>query len=118
MSKGNNSPGLSKLAGLFQGIAKDQIPTDRLLDFGTIQSDKSLLTDTFGIAIPKSDYLILEELKSRTATTSSKSVGDHGSHSHTVKTQEGLSVGDRVLVAWVNNDAVVVGRIKNAGDVI
>ena len=118
MSKGNNSPGLSKLAGVFQGMAKNQIPTDRLLDFGTIQSDKSLLTDTFGIAIPKSDYLILAELKSHTATTSSRSVGDHGSHTHTVQTQEGLSVGDRVLVAWVNNDAVVIGKIKNADKVI
>ena len=122
MSKGDNSPGVSKLAGVLQELAKKQLPTELLLDFGVVQQDKSLLTNSYPIAIPKSDYLVCRHLKSRIvkATTSSRSVGDHGSHSHTVEiaTREALKVGDRVLVAWVQNDAVVVDVILSAGDVL
>lgn len=118
MSKGGNSPGLSKLARVFREMAKGQIPTDPLLDFGTIQGDKSLLTDSFDIPIPRSDYLILEQLKSTTAPTSETAVGDHGKHTHTVKINDGLTTGDRVLVAWINNDAVVIGKIREASEII
>lgn len=118
MSKGQNSPGLSRLAGVFQGMAKDAVPKDLVLDFGVIQKDKSLLTNTAGVAIPKEDYLVCRHLKSHSATTSSKSVGDHGSHSHTVQTQRTLSVGDRVLVAWIQNDPVVIDVVLEADSVL
>ena len=118
MSKGGNSPGLSKLALLIREMARKEIPTDLVLDFGTIQGDKSLLTDEFDIPIPRSDYFILGQLKERTATTSASTVGDHGSHTHTVKTEDGLTTGDRVLVAWVYSDAVVLGKISQASDVL
>lgn len=122
MSKGDNSPGVSRLASVLRGIADKQIPKELLLDFGVIRGDKSLLTNTYPLPIPRSDYLVCRHLKSRTvkATTSSRSVGDHGSHSHTVdvSTREALKVGDRVLVAWVQNDAVVVDVILSASSVI
>lgn len=92
MSKGNNSPGISRLAGLFNGMAKDASNGERIIDLGTIQSDKSLITDTFKATIPKSDYLVLSQLK------------------------EELKSRDRVLVAWVSNDAVVIGKILTAAD--
>lgn len=95
MSRGDNSPGLSKLAGLMKGLAKDQIPVSKLIELGTIQSNKSLKTDSFGVAIPKSDYLALSHLE-----------------------DEHLKSGDRVLVAWADNDAIILGKIIPASDAI
>ena len=118
MSKGDNSPGISKLAGVFKDMIEKGKDTSQILDFGVIQPDKSLLTNTYPVPIPKSDYIVCRHLKARTATTSSKSIGDHGSHTHTVKTQEGLAVGDRVLVAWVLDDAVVLDVITDAANVL
>ena len=118
MSKGDNSPGISRLAGVFQMLADKQVPKDLLLDFGTIQSDGSLLTNTFPIPIPKKDYQVCRHLRGHTATTSSRSVGDHGSHSHTVSIHEALKKGDRVLVAWVQNDAVVIDVLVEASAVL
>lgn len=121
MSKGDNSPGVSKLAGVLNDMMQRAQDGSLIIDFGVIQADKTLLTNGYPIAIPKSDYLICRHLKSRTvkATTSSRSVGDHGSHSHTVEldTQQPLKVGDRVLVVWVQNDAVVVDVILSADNV-
>lgn len=85
MSKGDNSPGLSKLAGIFRGMAADQIPSDLVLDFGVIQKDGSLLTNTVPVAIPKGDYIICKHVSP--------------------------SKGDRVLVGWVQNDAVIIDEI-------
>lgn len=121
MSKGDNSPGVSKLAGVLSDMMQRAQDGSLIIDFGVIQADKTLLTNSYPIAIPKSDYLICRHLKSRTvkATTSSRSVGDHGSHSHTVEldTQQPLKAGDRVLVVWVQNDAVVVDVILSADNV-
>lgn len=122
MSKGDNSPGMSRLAGVIKGIAKGEQNTALTLDLGVIQADKSLLTDTYPIPIPRSDYLVCRGLKKRTASfnTSSVSVGDHGSHNHSgsVTTDEALAVGDRVLVAWVQDDAVVIDVILDASEVL
>ena len=113
MSKGDNAPGLSRLAGVLKGMASDQIPTDLILDFGEIQKDKSLLTNTYGVAIPKSDYLVARHLKSRSVNS-----GTTEGHHHSVSTREALKTGDRVLVAWVQNDPVVVDVILSADDVL
>ena len=92
MSKGDNSPGLSRFAGVMQKLAKGQVPDDLVLDFGVIQKNGSLLTNTVTVEIPKSDYLVLK----------------------------GASVekGDHVLVAWVQNDAVVLGKTRKASSVL
>lgn len=92
MSKGNNSPGLSRFAALMQAIAKGQVPTELFLDFGEIQSNGSLLTNTVTVEIPKGDYLVLRGAS--------------------------VSKGDHVLVAWVQNDAVVLGKTQRASSVL
>lgn len=112
MSKGGNSPGISRLAGVFQKLVDAQVPKDLLIDFGVIQADGSLLTNTFQIPIPKADYLVCGHLKARTETT-----GSTQGHSHTVTTRA-LAIGDRVLVAWVQNDAVVIDVLEQAEDVL
>nr|DAV52415.1 MAG TPA: hypothetical protein [Caudoviricetes sp.] len=60
------------------------------LDFGQIQGDYSLKCNTYAQAIPKTDYSVLMHL----------TMG------------EAIAPGNRVLVAWVNNEAVVVGRVS------
>ena len=39
MSKGDNSPGMSHLAGIMVGLARDESNTSLVLDFGIIQAD-------------------------------------------------------------------------------
>jgi hypothetical protein len=61
------------------------------LDYGTVGTDKSLLTNRFPIAIPLSDYMTCI----------------------TIPDPPDLPI--RVLVAWIGNDAVVVGQVSQAG---
>lgn len=83
MSKGDNTPGISRLAGVIREIASGEVPRDLILDFGEIRPDGSLLTNTLTVAIPKGDYMALRGLNVQT--------------------------GSRVLVGWVQNDAVIIG---------
>lgn len=118
MSHGDNSPGISRLAGVFQNLADKQIPRDLVLDFGEIQDDLSLLTNTYPIPIPKKDYQVCRHLKKNTLRTGSTAVGELGTHSHSYEQREWLKKGDRVLVAWVQNDAVVLDVIVEASEVL
>lgn len=93
MSKGDNSPGAVRLARAFRRVAEHGKNNSLLLDFGEIQKDGSLITNTFPIPIPKADYLVC-----RCDTT--------------------YTAGTRVLVAWVGNDAVVISAIVEASEVI
>lgn len=80
--------GASKLAKAIQRqIARNQnASAELILDFGEIQIDDSLLTNTFPKPIPNTDYLVCRSVRP----------------------------GDRVLVAWVQNDAVVVDTVTLA----
>lgn len=131
-----------------------------VLDFGVIQNDYSLLTNTFPVPIPKSDYLICRQLSlgatgSVLASSTSNGAHEHnggGTHSHSGGEHEGheegdgthehdggshnhggggehshntlipekmrsIKPGDRVLVAWVQHDAVVIDIICPAGSI-
>ncbi len=153
MAQGDNSPGMSKLAGVFRNMAARAMNGNPVFDFGTIQSDGSLLTNRFPIPIPKSDYLVLRcaglpnsevvETKGHSHTLThvgvSVSVGSGGnpSHSHGAggsisgstdsnidkvniarSSQAHIKPGDRVLVAWVENDAVVLDVVLSAENVL
>ena len=142
------NPGVSKLGQVLQERMKACGASPLLLDFGTIQGDLSLLTNTYPIPIPKTDYTVCRQLtlgatgavltcsqqagKPRDGTHSHGSSGTHGGHvggdgSH-VHSDEAphvhdvlipekmrkLKSGDRVLVAWVQNEAVVVDIIVPA----
>lgn len=142
---GNGNPGVSKLGQVLQERMKACGVTPLLLDFGEIQSDMSLLTNTYPIPIPKTDYTVCRQLTlgdvggvltlaATDGTHSHGPSGEHsqesgtGSHSHT---EEGaharailipekmrkLKAGDRVLVAWVQNEAVVVDIILPAASI-
>ena len=110
-----------------------------VLDFGEIQGDYSLKTNTYSMPIPVEDYQVCRTLtygKKDDVLTKTKegqgnhghgSSGQHGGHeggdgAHTHPDSEGKHVhdvlipekmrtvkpGDRVLVAWVGNDAVII----------
>ncbi len=140
--------GMNKLARVLHGRMKSEREAFSALplDFGEIQKDYSLLTNTYPIPIPKSDYLVLQDLTlgetgAQLTTTTQNGAHTHGNngshgghvggdgshehessgtHSHTVLIPEKLrwlKPGDRVLVAWVQHDAIVVGRVRPATDI-
>ena len=153
MANGDNSPGLSRLAGVFSEMAKRGRNGSPVFDFGTIQSDGSLITNRFPLPIPKTDYLVLRCAglpNSESATVSGHShnlsganltvnvkAGGDPSHTHNAEgsisgstgsntatvniarpSQAHIKAGDRVLVAWVDNDAVVLDKIFEASQVL
>lgn len=120
MSKGNNSPGVSRLAAAMDKLAKRNIPNDLIIDYGTILDDLSLLTNSYPIPIPKKDYLALRHLRKVPDDEIPKTEAANGPDEHTHKFQphEPLKKGDRVLVAWVHNDAIVLDVIMLASDVL
>lgn len=64
----------------------------------------------------KGDYWILDNLKNAETITTESASGPE-SHKHTIKTpdnQKPIKVGDRVLVALMGVNAVIIGRISNA----
>lgn len=158
MAKGDNSPGVSALAGTFQQLARQEYEAPPMFDFGVIQDDYSLLTNTYPVSIPPSDYLVCRcaALPNEEVINSYETIAVNKSHMHDITdaigsildslgspcspqqspvktkgsaskqdphyhetdiarpTQRHLNPGDRVLVAWVGNDAVVIDIIYTA----
>lgn len=171
MNPAEGNPGINHLALALQGQMErnHNARSALVLDFGVIQADYSLLTNTYPIPIPKSDYMVCRQVTlgptnfilaktqdiglphsgshihhtmdltcsshggSVTGTVgeetgaapdppipAQKTAGGDGSdgmHQHHVLIPEKmrkLLPGDRVLVAWVQNDAVVVDLVLPA----
>lgn len=144
MNPSSGNPGLNKLGKVLQQRMTESSASPLVLDFGEIQSDYSLLTNTYPIPIPKSDYLVCRDVTHNpgirlTQTKSGQGQhphgpsGEHDGHStgngqHSHPDTEGAHVhdvvlpesmywlrpGDRVLVAWVQNDAVVIDVVLPA----
>lgn len=125
MSQGDNSPGMSKFVGVLDTLVGKRKDTSLVLDYGVIQDDLSLVTNTFPVPIPKKDYMCCRHLKSAGGTTGSSGNHSHpggegeeaGSHTHHYQIHQSLKKGDRVLVAWIQNDAVVIDVIVHGSDV-
>lgn len=144
MNPSSGNPGLNKLAKTLQKRMKETNESPLVLDFGVIQQDYSLITNTYPMPIPKSDYLVCRDATHNPNIPLTKtyqdqgqhphgSSGSHGGHSsgngshshpdtegthvHDVvlpETMHWLKPGDRVLVAWVQNDAVVIDVVLPA----
>jgi hypothetical protein len=142
----SNYTGINKLANVFQNKISTAAQTGVVLDFGEIQADGSLKTNQFDVAIPANDYLVCRgAAHTETTLTLTKSgqgqhphgpSGEHsqyqGSGSHSHPSSEGahnhdvlrpdsmraVKPGDRVLVAWVGSDAVVIDIIVQANEVM
>lgn len=125
--------GMNRLASVLHGRIEGHRAafSDLVLDTGTIRGDMSLLTDSYPIPIPQSDYYVNELLTlgntgdwlANTATDGAHSqpdAGYGGAHKHNVLIPpklRWLKPGDRVLVAWVNHDAFVLMRFLPATEI-
>ena len=87
----DSNPGTNKLARVLAKRMKKEGEIPVFLEFGAIKNNNSLSTDSFPVSIPKGEYLVLENV--------SKDV---------------INPGDRVLVAWVGNDAVVIDVVTES----
>lgn len=87
MSNTNN--GISRLAKVIDNRMKRQTDTPLVLDFGTVKKNGSLITNTFPKTIAKGDYVVLEGFEQDEENT-------------------------RVLVAWVEDDVVVIGKLVDS----
>lgn len=125
------NPGANRLAWVLSQRMKKESASPLVLDFGEIQADGSLVTNTFPVPIPRGDYSVLRQLTLGplgTQLTVTAEDGSHfhsggshshsgGVHSHSVLVPEkmrSMEPGDRVLVAWVQNEAVVIDLITSS----
>lgn len=133
--------GISMLASVLVQRMKRENESPLVLDFGEIQANGSLLTNTFPIPIPKGNYSVCRSLtlgRAGELLTGTDKSGMHehqeglheghitgdgthshngGTHGHTVLIPEkmrSVRAGDRVLVAWVQNEPVVVDIIEKS----
>lgn len=134
----DDNPGTNKLAQVLSQRMKKENESPLILDFGEIQPNGSLVTNTFPVPIPKGDYTICRQLTlgaTGALLTKTKEDGEHeheegeheghesgdgshthkgGTHKHNVLIPEkmrSVGPGDRVLVAWVQNEAVIIDII-------
>lgn len=140
----DSNPGTSKLANVLAGRMRKEGDAPLVLDFGEIQANGSLITNTFQTPIPKGDYSVLRQLTlgeadsyftetteepelniplklESSALESSELESEESiiipSHQHNVVLPQklrSLTTGDRVLVAWVQNEAVVIDIVMRS----
>lgn len=159
-----NMDGVNKLGRLFQEQMNKTADKPLVLDFGVIQEDYSLLTNTFPLPIPVDDYVVCrcvtynpskpltmtwwagesptvkgwekedwskkgwqggdldkheppDTIPSHGHGPKGESDVDCGIHYHDIYVPDKmrwLKPNDRVLVAWVQNDAVIIDIILAA----
>ena len=114
--------GTGRLAAVLSKRMQSENQSPLVLDFGEIQANGSLITNTFPVPIPKGDYSVCRHVGSLSFKVSE---GDHtghegqtdthntGGHKHIVKPPS-IQPGDRVLVAWVQSEAVVIDIIEKS----
>lgn len=129
MSK-RGSPGANKLANVLVGMMRKTNEHPLVLDFGIIGSDYSLTTNTYPVPIPKGDYSVCRAVTYDPSVplTQSYNDGEHsqpdagygGAHTHDIRLPEKMywiRPGDKVLVAWVQDEAVVVDLVYSSSRV-
>lgn len=110
MDQFDGHPGTAKLAQVLDKRTSQKTASPLTLDFGEIQTNGSLKTNTFPVPIPKGDYTICRLAAGLTLVTSK---AGNPLHSHDV-TIPAVKAGDRVLVAWIESEAVVIDVIKKS----
>lgn len=89
--------GVNELAKVLTSRMKEESKSPLAIDFGEIATNLSLITNTFPVPIPKEDYSLLQPLKRE---------GEMA-----IDTEYLVEAGDRVLVAWIGAEAVILGTI-------
>lgn len=130
MSERGN-PGANRLANALGGMMAKAADTPLVLDFGVINADYSLTTNTFPKPVPKGEYSVCRTAgihNPAVPLTQSYVDGSHshpgagapGLHQHDIilpETMYWIRPGDRVLVAWVQNEAVVIDLVIDSARV-
>ena len=119
MADGNGEQqGMGKLARVLADRMQAEgsnAPRELVLDIGVIQNDMSLLTNSFQIAIPKKDYHVCRHVAGLYLGTDGGYHRGHeygnGYHEHSIPVPA-IKAGDRVLMAWVGNEAVIIDVIQ------
>lgn len=85
------------------------------LNLGKITSNGGLKIDSIGNVIPRGSYMVnVNFLNTEEESVSTTNVEGHY-HKVTIPSQnKGLSTGDRVLVAWVGNEPIVVAVVTSS----
>lgn len=87
----DSKPGTNKLANVVVSRIRRENASDPVCEFGEIQKNMSLLSDSYPIPIRKGEYSVLNNV----------SAGR-------------LSPGDRVLIVWAGSEAVVVDTVRSS----
>lgn len=125
------SDGVNRLAGVLQERMYEISEKPDTLDYGVIQSDMSILLNKFPVPIPQADYMVCRQLTlgptdtylTHTAVDGAHSqpdAGFGGAHEHDTLIPEKmrhLQPGDRVLVAWVDDEPCVIDLVLPATEV-
>ena len=129
MSKKGN-PGMNKLTNVLKGMMTQAADKPLVLGFGIINGDYSLTTNTFPKPSPKNEYSVCRCITYDPGVplTETYCDGEHsqpdagygGAHVNQVKLPEKMywiRPGDKVLVAWVQDAAVVVDIVLSGSRV-
>lgn len=128
MKEGN--PGMNKMANVLGEMMAQVADKPLVLDFGVINSDYSLTTNHFPRPIPQDKYSVNRSLTYDPSVPLTQTyvdgahghpdAGYAGTHYHNVKLPKKMfwiRPGDRVVVAWIDNEAVVLCVVYNAATV-
>lgn len=128
---------IEKLGNILAGFVREsQAARQRmLLELGSINADGSLSVDSLAQSIPKGEYMLGLHLTSLVdsalqtySATHTHSGGAHaqmsgsgahshdgGAHTHGIpQTMRGTKAGDRVLIAWVGVEPIVVAIVVSS----
>lgn len=116
MAKNGNS-GANSLAQLLTSRMEQAKKAPLVLDFGEIGRNYELITNTFPVPIPRTAYSVCQKALGINLELSGGTHEGHtegnGSHTHSAGLPE-IAPGSRVLVAWVQQEAVVIDQICSA----
>lgn len=120
-------PGVNELTNTLTGMIKGIANQPPVIQFGIINSDYSLSINGYKCPVPKSEYSVCRSLLYNPAVPLTETYTDGGhthydvvpyeTHKHQVrlpKKMRWLKPGDKVLVAIVGNEFVVVDIVFDA----
>ena len=84
------------------------------LELGTINNDMGLSVASLGNAIPKGDYMVSLHLSQESLEIETSTEEEHEHVVSLPANLRGLQAGDRVIVAWVGTEPIVVDVVVSS----
>lgn len=113
MSNGNN---IEELGKIINQQMKEVLNRNKgiTVELGTINANNSLSVASLSNAIPKGDYMISLHLTQSSQTLNTSSVEEHEHSINLPSKLRGLKSGDRVIVAWVGTEPIVIDIVVSS----